>query len=223
MGKRMIGVLLLALSTIGFTFLMLPVGQWLDETILRALQPIHSGEEGEGVYRFFEVVTHYGDSLFFMIFFVLLFLYLMSKREWMFMLFSTVYLFGGVALNTVLKQIIQRERPGGLERTIDFIGEPLNLLSYSFPSGHSFRAVMISILMIYLIKQVMKWGQPAQITAGVVLVILALLTVVSRVILGVHFPTDVIMATIYSIVWFVILLLIMNMALSVWNKREKRV
>ncbi|GAK03236.1 hypothetical protein JCM19037_1541 [Geomicrobium sp. JCM 19037] len=36
MGKRMIGVLLLALSTIGFTFLMLPVGQWLDETILRA-------------------------------------------------------------------------------------------------------------------------------------------------------------------------------------------
>lgn len=139
------------------------------------------------------------------------------------MLFSTIYLFGGVALNTVIKQIIQRERPGGLERTIDFIGEPLNLLSYSFPSGHSFRAVMISILLIYLIKEVMKWGKLAQITTGAVLIILALLTVVSRVILGVHFPTDVIMATIYSIVWFVILLLIMNMALSVWNKREKRV
>ena len=85
----------------------------------------------------------------------------------------------GVAAYKLLKQRATRERPYITHDSIDLAGAPLD--RYSFPSGHTMHAVAFTMLAAY---HVPAWLLP--LTAFGVLVAL------SRVVLGLHYPTDVI-------------------------------
>jgi undecaprenyl-diphosphatase len=84
----------------------------------------------------------------------------------------------GVGLYKVLKARLVRERPYLTHQDIRVGCAPLD--RYSFPSGHTLHAVLFSIVAI-------AWF-PA---LAAVLVPLALLIALSRVVLGLHYPTDV--------------------------------
>lgn len=84
----------------------------------------------------------------------------------------------GLALYTLLKRTLVRERPFMTHTNIDRAMAPLD--RYSFPSGHTLHAVCFTI----------------QATAhfpalGWALIPLALLIAGSRTVLGLHYPTDV--------------------------------
>ena len=85
----------------------------------------------------------------------------------------------GVAAYKLLKQRATRERPYITHDSIDLAGAPLD--RYSFPSGHTMHAVAFTMLAAW---HVPAWLLP--LTAFGVLVAL------SRVVLGLHYPTDVI-------------------------------
>jgi undecaprenyl-diphosphatase len=84
----------------------------------------------------------------------------------------------GLTLYTLLKRVFVRERPFITHAAIDLKGAPLD--RYSFPSGHTLHAVSFA------------WQATAHFPElGWVLVPLAALIAGSRVVLGLHYPSDV--------------------------------
>jgi undecaprenyl-diphosphatase len=84
----------------------------------------------------------------------------------------------GVLLYKALKHVCVRERPFITHTSISLAMPPLD--RYSFPSGHTLHAVSFT------------WQAVAQFPElGWVLVPLASLIAASRVVLGLHYPTDV--------------------------------
>ncbi len=71
-----------------------------------------------------------------------------------------------------------RERPFITHKAINRITAPLD--RYSFPSGHTLHAVSFTITAWLIFPQL-----------AVLLVPMALLIALSRVVLGLHYPTDV--------------------------------
>jgi undecaprenyl-diphosphatase len=85
----------------------------------------------------------------------------------------------GLALYKMLKRVFVRERPFITHSAIDLAAAPLD--RYSFPSGHTLHAVSFA------------WQLTAHFPdLGWFVVPLAMLIAASRVVLGLHYPTDVI-------------------------------
>lgn len=84
----------------------------------------------------------------------------------------------GVALYTLLKHLFVRERPFITHTAIDPAAAPID--RYSFPSGHTLHAVSFA------------WQASAHFPElGLLLLPLAALIAGSRVVLGLHYPSDV--------------------------------
>jgi len=96
-----------------------------------------------------------------------------------------VFLYSGVAYacNIALKLLLHRKRPHGR------IVKTLGMKSYSFPSGHAFGTVILYGLLADLaLKYLMH---PLSFVITFVIVAAILLTGLSRVYLGSHYPSDV--------------------------------
>ena len=121
---------------------------------------------------FFQLITYFGHPL---IWFVLAaWLFWLGKEKKSFML-MTVLLFSSF-ISGALKQIFARPRPTGLIALDDLNG-------YSFPSGHSTLAGTIAGYTYFS-----KWMNKQ---TKYIVILLTLLTGISRLYLGVHFLTDV--------------------------------
>lgn len=84
----------------------------------------------------------------------------------------------GIIVYKVLKRFVVRERPFITHAAIDLAMPPLD--RYSFPSGHTLHAVCFTLQATVHFPQL-----------GGVLIPLALTIAGSRVVLGLHYPTDV--------------------------------
>lgn len=95
------------------------------------------------------------------------------------------FIYAGVAygVNILLKLLLHRKRPHG--RIIRTLG----IQSYSFPSGHAFGSVILYGLLAYLAFR--HLNGPAEVLLAVLLLGLILMTGISRVYLGSHYPSDV--------------------------------
>lgn len=85
----------------------------------------------------------------------------------------------GLTIYRLLKKNLVRERPYIGHPNIRIGSQPLD--RYSFPSGHTLHAVMFTVIAV-------AWF-PA---LAAVLIPLTVLIALSRVILGLHYPTDVV-------------------------------
>jgi undecaprenyl-diphosphatase len=84
----------------------------------------------------------------------------------------------GFAVYKGLKKRLVRERPFVGQLGIECVTRPLD--RYSFPSGHTLHAVLFSVLALAHVPEL-----------GALLVPMATLIAVSRVVLGLHYPSDV--------------------------------
>ncbi len=85
--------------------------------------------------------------------------------------------------NGVLKLLLQRSRPDTL------YVQSMAIKSYSFPSGHSFGSMVFYGLIAYLCYQ--NLSQPFNIVVPILLGLLIVAIGLSRIFLGAHFPSDV--------------------------------
>lgn len=83
-------------------------------------------------------------------------------------------------INTMLRKLLKKERPFSELGKQSLIGHKK---SYSFPSNHAASAMVISIAIIYALSTVNG--------IGILVLILAFLTGLSRIMTGVHYPLDV--------------------------------
>ncbi|TDG75180.1 phosphatase PAP2 family protein [Secundilactobacillus malefermentans] len=96
-------------------------------------------------------------------------------------LLVNVLLLGGLG-NSIIKEIVKRPRPD--ENPF------LHLTSYSFPSGHSITAMLTFGTLILLIRHLIR-SKKIQIPLIFVLCIWILIIGMSRIYVGVHYPSDV--------------------------------
>ncbi|EHS09079.1 PAP2 family protein [Staphylococcus aureus subsp. aureus IS-24] len=113
---------------------------------------------------------------------LLLVAYLMLKRHKIEALFFALTMALSGILNPALKNIFDRERPT-LLRLIDITG-------FSFPSGHAMGSTAYFGSGIYLLNR-LNQGNSKGILIGLCAAMILLISI-SRVYLGVHYPTDII-------------------------------
>lgn len=109
--------------------------------------------------------------------------YLLLSRRFRAALFTLVAVPGGVLLSTLLKLGFDRPRP-------DLVPHETIVYTASFPSGHSMMSAVTYLTLAALLGRVHPQPQ-LKAYLLVVAVLVTLLTGVSRVYLGVHWPTDV--------------------------------
>ena len=123
-------------------------------------------------------ITHLGDAGMLWIALTVLFLVIPKLRKTGFLMMCSLLL-NTLLNNLILKNLVARTRPYEIvEGLVSIVG---NQSDFSFPSGHtgsSFAAAVVIFLMC-----------PRKI--GVPVLVLAFLISLSRLYVGVHFPTDV--------------------------------
>ena len=113
---------------------------------------------------------------------ILVFAYLLlvgKHRTGWFMVFAVV---GGTIISTVLKMLFDRPRP-------DFTGVA-EVFTASFPSGHATVSAVVFLTIGAMLAEASPERQLKRFFVGVAIA-LTLLVGVSRIYLGVHYPTDV--------------------------------
>ena len=143
----------------------------------RLCRRLNRGVEHAGIRVFFMAASRLGDgAIWYLLMLALPLLYgAQGLRVALIMLASGAV---GLAVYKFLKRTFVRERPFIRHAGISLAGAPLD--RYSFPSGHTLHAVAFT------------WQACAAFTElAVVLVPLALAIAASRVVLGLHYPTDV--------------------------------
>lgn len=135
------------------------------------------------VSRFWTTVTLLGNvSVLLGLTLVLaLFFYIKQWKAEALFLIGSFAAVGGVS--TALKYLYQRPRP-----SLDWL---MDTSGYSFPSWHTAGTFMIAGFICIVIQQRMENGFLKKL-AQVVLVLLAILVALSRIYIGVHYPTDII-------------------------------
>jgi undecaprenyl-diphosphatase len=100
---------------------------------------------------------------------------------------------GGLLLNNVLKLGFDRPRP-------QFFDWGTHVMSSSFPSGHAMSAAIVYPTVAYLAARLQKSGWWRLVTM-LVAAFLVLLICMSRVYLGVHYPSDVLAGVVVGLAW----------------------
>lgn len=122
------------------------------------------------------------------------FLWIQGKSHAMwFVLGSTI---GGTVAMTLLKGFYQRERP-------DLVPHLTTALMTSFPSGHSMLSATVFLTLGVLISQFVP-ERKLKAYCLIVALFLTFLVGVSRVYLGVHYPTDVLAGWAAGLAWALI-------------------
>ena len=100
---------------------------------------------------------------------------------------------GNILLNGALKLVYHRVRPSVFEWQTTAV-------SSSFPSGHAMSATVVYGTVAYLLMRLQKhhWARVLTLSGAVLLILLVCLT---RLYLGVHYPSDVIGGIIVGIAW----------------------
>jgi undecaprenyl-diphosphatase len=126
--------------------------------------------------------------------------YLLLSRRYRAMWLVIAATAGGLVLSTVLKYFIDRDRPALVEHKS-------MVYTKSFPSGHSMMAAVVYLTLGSLLARIMP-GRVLKLYFLVLAMALTFLVGVSRVYLGVHWPTDVLAGWVGGLVWALIVWLV---------------
>ncbi len=178
-------------------------------TLDRAVNTWMAQHVPPGAFRFLHGVTHFGDHDTLLWASVALGAVLLLRRYvWLFGAFILA-MGGGQLFNVLLKGYFARVRPINT----------LHAGGYSFPSGHSSGAMLLYGFLVFLLwttkaSRLLKW-------AGTVLLgLLILLVGLSRIVLSVHWMSDVLGGFVLGLTWLTFSLVAVR-ALAAWRRADR--
>ena len=141
---------------------------------------------------------------------IVLLTYLLIKRRRHSALIVFFGVGGAAAANLVLKSLFHRDRPVFWQSLITETG-------YSFPSGHAMLSAALVLCVLAIIWRT-KWRVPAIILGGLVVFMIGL----SRLYLGVHYPTDVVAGWSVSAIWVRIVVAVVHGVVYEYHKKYSK-
>jgi membrane-associated phospholipid phosphatase len=202
---RGLGLLMAALALWGFYHIAEEVLEQetlaLDTNILLTLKQWHN----PWLDRLMLSLTALGEPFLLLIASIILASFLLWRGYRAEMTALVIAAVGALVLNVLLKNLFARHRPELWQRAVE-------VQFYSFPSGHAMMSFVVYGMVGYLLAQHFK-GWRIQIAALTVLLIGTI--GLSRLYLGVHWPTDVIAGYAAGTVWLMTCIL----SLRIWKQR----
>jgi len=153
--------------------------------------------------KYFVAVTEIGDVMGYVVVFILcIILFAIVMKSWKTIGQLTLVLVLALSSNVLLKQIINRARP---------VTEHLvTVKTLSYPSGHAMLSMAFYGLLIYLVIH-FKMNKLLKVVTVFLLAFLIFSIGVSRIYLGVHYPSDVLGGYVAGFIWVVFCVLIFNL------------
>jgi undecaprenyl-diphosphatase len=119
--------------------------------------------------------------------------FLLLQGLWRRALFVMAASFGGWFLNGALKQLFQRPRP-------DVVPHLRDVMSMSFPSGHALQSAVVYLTLGALSMHIAE-RRLTKFYCMTIAMLATALVGVSRLYLGVHYPTDVLAGWLIGLSW----------------------
>ncbi len=141
--------------------------------------------------KFMKLITKLSNPIFIITLYLILSIIIFLKNKKLGIIFP-LNLVIVTLLNQTLKYIVRRQRPSGY-RLIDISG-------YSFPSGHAMISLATYGLLLYIVSKIIK-TKPIKIIISALLITIILLIGISRIYLGVHYLSDVLVGYILSTIY----------------------
>ena len=188
-----LAVVIFVICALGFSLISVLVSNHMtyhfDSTIISWVQ----GLEAPNLTVVMKFFTTIGSGLPIVIISIvimaILYHFLGHRRELLFLIWVMI---GSALMNKLLKLVFQRTRPT-LHRIVEANG-------YSFPSGHSVAAFALYGALTFLI-----WKHVHKANGRILIIIVSSLFIVtigiSRIYLGVHYPSDVLGGYLMSACW----------------------
>lgn len=180
-------------------------GGWglLDDALAAGLRT----QADPHLLRWFAVLTHLGDTAVLTALAAAVAAALWWRGHRLLALGWLVALAGNGALTRILKQVFERVRPEHVHGLAEAHG-------YSFPSGHSSASMVAYSMLAYLATRLLAppWHLPAALLASALIVT----TGCSRIVLQVHYASDVLAGWVLGATWTVCAVLILEGA-SRWH------
>ncbi len=191
-----IGMLLAALAVLFFAWMSDEVFEGESVKFDTGVREFIHGYASEWLTQVMQIFAFLGSTVFLTVVSVLaisLFLFLRKMRS---AVILAVVMVGAIILNNVLKVSFSRSRP------LPYFDTPLPA-SFSFPSGHALFSVCFYCCLAWLVSSLLK-GPATKICVWAAAILMALFIGLSRVYLGVHYPTDVLAGYTAAFVWLAV-------------------
>ncbi len=174
-------------------------GHWgaLDDAIAAGLQ----AQADTAVLQWFATLTHLGDAWALAAATVVIAVVLWVRQHRLLAIGWLVALAGNGALTKILKQVFERVRPEHVHGIAQADG-------FSFPSGHTSGSMAAYAMLAYLATRLLPrpWHLPVVMGAGAVI----FTTGWSRVVLQVHYASDVLAGWLLAGTWVLCTVLVME-------------
>ncbi|SFL38733.1 undecaprenyl-diphosphatase [Paenibacillus sp. 1_12] len=186
------------LLLVGFSALAIVANQYPLNSFDLNLAAFVQSFEQPGLTKVMEIFTTIGSTKYCIVIILLAMIYLYfvhgHRKE---LIFLSGVLGGSAVLNQLLKAVFHRERPS-VYRLIEETG-------FSFPSGHAMGAIALYGALAFLL-----WRHTATRPGRSLLIVLSCFMIfmicVSRIYLGVHYPSDIIGALMVSGFWLTLMI-----------------
>ncbi|WP_461611304.1 phosphatase PAP2 family protein [Cytobacillus kochii] len=178
---------------------------WFDMEVIHIVQQ----NVTPALTTFIDRFTFLGSVLWFVIATVVVIVLLVLKKKYALAIYICLTSGVGALLNWALKHYFKRERPDILP-LIEETG-------YAFPSGHSMGSFIfygsLAFVIIHVAKKTsMKWA------VAIIMGLLILSIGLSRIYLGVHYPSDVAAGFLVGAIWLMLSIMVFHMYEHIFNK-----
>ncbi len=167
----------------------------------------------EGFHSFFEFISEFGDKIGIGVITIIALAWLwIRKRDYTGMTAFVLSVGFGNEFNKIVKEAIARPRPP--------FHDIADADSMSFPSGHAMVGFVLYMFIAYLIASNLEGNAQKYIVAAIAFLFVVLIGV-SRVVLGAHYPSDVIGGYALGLIWLYLWIAVYEVLNGKLNKRVK--
>jgi len=162
-----------------------------------------------GTVKALKVLTFFGTPVWFYVLVIPAAVYVWRRGRVRLAVYLLVTTFGGGLLDTVVKEVVSRDRPSLVDPVATAHGK-------SFPSGHAMSSTIVYGALLLVFFPVIARRVRPYLVAGACVLVAAICF--SRLALGVHFITDVVGGVVLGLAW----LAASTAAFSIWRVERGR-